>query len=314
MNYAFYFAYGLVLLWFLFSVFYAIRANSNYANVNKYIFDSIPAVFTTLGVFGTFIGIFAALWVFDVNNITSSIPYLLEGLKTAFGTSILGIFFSLTFQNFVISVIQHKQEEKEIKESSELAALNKLIDEERKTHELLNDFSKDIVGALIGSGEDSLATQFEKFRSYIGDEIKEQSKNLKVMGENQIKTIKVLGGEEETSLLTQIQRLRNDQNDFAKVVTNIFDENNDNGIPKNLRGLREEQRELGQKNDSNTKEIITALYTTNQMMEEKFDEFARLLAESNTAALIDAVEKVIGDFNTQLASLLISWLRKTLMN
>jgi len=35
----------------------------------------------TLGILGTFIGIFIGLWNFDVADITASVPSLLEGMK-----------------------------------------------------------------------------------------------------------------------------------------------------------------------------------------------------------------------------------------
>lgn len=46
---------------------------------------------TVLGILGTFIGIGLGLIEFDTNNIEQSVPPLLEGLKTAFLTSIFGI-------------------------------------------------------------------------------------------------------------------------------------------------------------------------------------------------------------------------------
>lgn len=49
----------------------------------------------SLGVLGTFVGIAIGLFHFDVTNIKVSMPYLLNGLKTAFITSGVGIFFSI---------------------------------------------------------------------------------------------------------------------------------------------------------------------------------------------------------------------------
>ena len=50
-----------------------------------------PALLTTIGVLGTFVGIFIGLVNFDVGNIDKSVPLLLEGMKVAFVTSILGM-------------------------------------------------------------------------------------------------------------------------------------------------------------------------------------------------------------------------------
>ena len=68
--------FGLLLGWFLFSIYYLILAyrkpTSKY--FNPYIFESIPQIFTTLGIFGTFLGIAVGLWKFDVKKIEDSIP------------------------------------------------------------------------------------------------------------------------------------------------------------------------------------------------------------------------------------------------
>ena len=52
---------------------------------------SIPSHMTSLGILGTFLGIFIGLYKFDVNNLHISVPLLLDGMKLAFGTSIAGL-------------------------------------------------------------------------------------------------------------------------------------------------------------------------------------------------------------------------------
>lgn len=54
----------------------------------------------SLGVLGTFVGIAVGLFHFDVTDIKSSMPQLLEGLKIAFITSGVGIFFSILLSIF----------------------------------------------------------------------------------------------------------------------------------------------------------------------------------------------------------------------
>lgn len=53
------------------------------------------SVILTIGVLGTFVGIFIGLLGFDINSVENSIPLLLEGLKTAFYTSIIGMTLSV---------------------------------------------------------------------------------------------------------------------------------------------------------------------------------------------------------------------------
>lgn len=55
---------------------------------------STPTLLTTLGILGTFLGIAIGLLQFDVSRVEYSIPTLLDGLKLAFITSIVGIALS----------------------------------------------------------------------------------------------------------------------------------------------------------------------------------------------------------------------------
>ncbi len=55
-----------------------------------------PNILTSIGIFGTFLGVAIGLWHFDTADIQSSVPHLMEGLKTAFWSSIAGLFMALT--------------------------------------------------------------------------------------------------------------------------------------------------------------------------------------------------------------------------
>ena len=59
---------------------------------------SAPSVLTSVGVLGTFTGIFAGLLDFDGTDIDGCIGALLEGLKAAFVTSILGMSAAIFFK------------------------------------------------------------------------------------------------------------------------------------------------------------------------------------------------------------------------
>lgn len=54
-------------------------------------FSAIGSELVTIGVLGTFVGVFAGLYHFDFNAIEASIPELLDGLSMAFITSIVGL-------------------------------------------------------------------------------------------------------------------------------------------------------------------------------------------------------------------------------
>lgn len=50
-----------------------------------------PTVLTTLGIFGTFVGVAWGLSGFNADNIQGSMPVLLDGLNTSFWSSVVGI-------------------------------------------------------------------------------------------------------------------------------------------------------------------------------------------------------------------------------
>lgn len=57
-----------------------------------------PSVLTSLGILGTFLGIVIGLLHFNVEDIDGSIGPLLAGMKTAFLTSLVGMFLAIVFK------------------------------------------------------------------------------------------------------------------------------------------------------------------------------------------------------------------------
>ena len=64
-----------------------ITQNKKILNFTTY----LPSLLPALGLVGTFLGIFKGLGEFDPGNIDLSLPILLDGLKLAFSTSIIGM-------------------------------------------------------------------------------------------------------------------------------------------------------------------------------------------------------------------------------
>lgn len=85
----------------LFMFYFAILDHSSLKSGNH---NDSKSVIVSIGVLGTFIGIFLGLWQFDTQNISGSVPKLLEGLKLAFSTSIAGMGISI-----FLSLIQRKE-------------------------------------------------------------------------------------------------------------------------------------------------------------------------------------------------------------
>ena len=94
-----------------------------WSSFKKNAFRDYKPVIISIGILGTFIGIFCGLWNFNTGNITASVPILLEGLKLAFVTSILGMSISI-----VMSFIENSKKELSDNSSNEHLKMKVLRD------------------------------------------------------------------------------------------------------------------------------------------------------------------------------------------
>ena len=285
-----------LLGWTFYSVRYVRKALNDYSLINPIILDNIPTVFSTLGVFGTFLGISIALFGFNVNDIDGSIPELLNGLKVAFLSSILGIAGSWIFQQFFISTIQFKQTSKDaVVEGEEL--------------KLIATTLIDIKKSVASDKADSISSQLESFRSNIREKLKANNEFLENLVK-EIVTIKMsLTGDEESSLNTQLIKLKNSFNDqldpLNKTVNAINDAlNSEKGIIVNLLKWQELQSVQHKEVLDKMQDSENKLEANKIWLEQKFEDFSDLLSKSNTEALVDVIEQVIGGFNDKLNELI----------
>ena len=65
---------------------------------NEHTVQEGPSIFTTAGIFFTFLGIAEGLYEFSPQNLDASIPALLDGLKTAFIASVVGVGAALSIK------------------------------------------------------------------------------------------------------------------------------------------------------------------------------------------------------------------------
>jgi chromosome segregation ATPase len=102
-----------IVFFILIGIFVYLDIRNNKLNIDK----DYKASIVTIGIVGTFVGVVLGLKDFDSNDMDRSIPLLLDGLKTAFATSIAGMFSSLALFVF--------QKPKELAKT-ELSALNNI--------------------------------------------------------------------------------------------------------------------------------------------------------------------------------------------
>lgn len=294
-----YIPYGLLVIWLIFSIGYLFYSFSKMEKSNPYLVSSIPSVFTTIGVLGTFLGIYYGLKGFDVNQIDESIPALLEGLKTAFLTSIWGIGLSLFFSR-VTEYYQKKYTSANNVVSDETSALNVLIDEIRE-----------LKGLISSDDSQSLSSQLLKVRESFRDELRPVALEITSLKNN-------IGGEEETSLLSQTRKFRTENYEQFHRLQELMKEGNKSlsltagAVRSSKNGtVLDKMNKLVNITTENANKQENSLSSINQTMERnrklmiiEFEKFSDLLAKNNTEILVEAIENVIGNFNEKLNELL----------
>lgn len=137
--------------------------------------DISPGILTSLGILGTFLGIFLGLMDFDIRTINRSVPELLEGLKVAFGTSILGLGGALIFRVVRPLVTSSSGEGSASAEDvlESLTSLNRKMETLNTSVETSNQTSKDgfdtLRKALTDDGDSSVAGQLQRLRASFSD-------------------------------------------------------------------------------------------------------------------------------------------------
>lgn len=140
-----------------------------------------PTMLTTIGIFGTFLGIVLGLLEFNQKDIEASIPPLLEGLKTAFITSLAGIFFSLIFKTLsTFSFLKPKQSYSNASNATPEAILGAMQAQVEQT--------KILKEALVGNEESTLFGQLKILRADINDNAKLALKNEQERAEKEQKS------------------------------------------------------------------------------------------------------------------------------
>lgn len=304
--------------------------NSDKLVENRRVVEYFPTFISTLGVLGTFFGITMGLMAFDTTDLDKSIPGLLDGLKTAFFTSLAGMIGSMILSAF----IGRKQDEKEggISDINQAAgticqAVKQMSDLNKSTIEKLasqmEEQEKDrkafysTMGSVMESVKKTQASISEsllsinKSQSAVESEmhsvvINQRSQN-EVLFEATGSMINSIGRLEENST-TQTSHLAATQKSIVEIaefthhIPDLVD------LVEGTVGTQEEINTQVQKLknilDGEVLQIEESMNKTNQLLERKFDEFTELLKKSNTEALVEVMKKVTEEFQKQMNSLI----------
>ncbi len=96
--------------------------------------EAAPTILTSIGIFGTFLGVAIGLSNFDTLHLQESVPQLLSGLKTAFWSSIAGLLGALTIKFRAVMNVTHGEEHQQ-----RTASIDDLNNELIKIHHALSN-------------------------------------------------------------------------------------------------------------------------------------------------------------------------------
>ena len=146
---------------------------------NKLSKNQLGGLALAAGITGTFFGIFIGLLQFDTNNIEGSVPLLLDGLKTAFLTSLAGLAANLLVKTFPkIYFIKDAEETDDVGE--EIIKVLKLMEVESK---YLSSSMYELSKSISSDKDTSLVTQLQKIRTTNSDGFEKMNKSFEDFAE-----------------------------------------------------------------------------------------------------------------------------------
>ncbi|MFD2111036.1 MotA/TolQ/ExbB proton channel family protein [Thiorhodococcus fuscus] len=259
----------LTLIGFLLSAFLA------FVGKGQRFVSETPTLLTSLGILGTFVGIVVGLMHFDPQNIDGSIANLLDGLKTAFITSLVGMGSAIFFKILITTpLLSSKREQEDISGAGPEDILRALLDQ--------NSHFDQLRVAISGAEETSLVGQLKLLRTDQTDHHKESLRHL-----DDFRT--AVSGTEETSLVGQFKLLRSDEHDRHKETMHAIKEDRDR-LDNFAQKLWEELDEFAEMlSKSATEQMMNALKEViadfNKNLTEQFGE--------NFKALDASVQKLV---------------------
>ena len=281
-----------------------------------------------LGVIGTFAGICIGLADFNSNEIEKSVPLLLQGLKTAFWTSLIGtslaVFFNIWYSFKDKKDIEDEEDEIPLLklQIKELQSISKKFNSFLENQAINNNSLKNLT-EFFNNNEDKNLKKFEEIKNELKvlndkqektnsfyetsllkleilDEINKKydknienfalcNENISVLKENSILNLeenKKLNSN-TTETLTKLEAIEKINTDTLNKNSSIFE--NIELLLDNFKNYKDEFSNFFKASESQSRELITA-----------FKEFATYMAEENSKAFIEALNKTIKDFNNNL--------------
>lgn len=252
---------------------------------NKEFRPLAPSLMTSLGILGTFSGIFLALYPLDFSpgKINDSIESLLGGMQTAFVTSLLGLAFAIAFRLTA-------------------ARWRNVRDQMDEGQVQILDLLALIRSAIAGEGDTSMVTQMQKLRDEnrsgfgkLDDASEAMRGNLGEALERLDGVKQAIAGEGDSSMVTQMQKLRDENQTGFKKLDGLSETIRESLI-KNLEQLIEDIRDVIGKQLGESLQKLVA-----NIEKALIEQFGRTFVEFNEAT--QAIKKWQEDHRNQVEQL-----------
>lgn len=325
---------SIIIVFFLIFLILVIHFKKNDQLVaNRRIIEYFPTFVSTLGVLGTFYGITVGLISFETTDLDKSIPGLLDGLKTAFFTSLAGMIGSMILSAF----ISRKQDEKD-KGVSDINQAAVTICEAVQQMSNLNSEAIETLKHQLAEQETDRKAFYRSMGNIIGSiknsqaSITESLANINISQASAtaaLDSIVILQRGQESALdnikeasLAMVNSIGNIEADTvtrSRTIQSVLETSNSvaestHSIPEILdvlsdmsgiqNSVNEQVHKLKDILDAEVDQIESSMDKTNKLLERKFDEFTDLLKKSNTEALVEVMKNVTTEFQKQMDALI----------
>jgi hypothetical protein len=167
---------------------------------NEHTVHEGPSIFTTAGIFFTFLGIAEGLYEFNPEKIDASIPALLDGLKTAFIASVVGVGAALSIKlRYAVFGVKRRQSTR-VEGATVDDLYNQLVSVQQ---------------SLVGSDETTVISQLKLTRQDTND-------RLEALSRSQTAFMQKLADNNSKALIIALQEVIRD---FNTKITEQFGDN-----------------------------------------------------------------------------------------
>lgn len=204
----------ILLAWLVFALISLLWSSFQNSPRASAIVRLTPNSLSAVGVLGTFAGILIGLLDFDVSDIDQSVADLLEGLKIAFATSIVGLGCAIIFR-LLVALLPTRQQVVDIGADDIHNVLAEIRDNSLAAQEKSEEQLVALRKAISSEGDSSLLTQVQKMRTTLQDGQSELITEFKNFAEHMV----------ENNQRAIIEALKTVIRDFNDNLTEQFGEN-----------------------------------------------------------------------------------------